>query len=187
MSQELRRQLRRLTDMLGGGGVTKPVTYIEQLSYLIYLKMVDEEENRRELEARMVATNGNSQRLFPSQAERFRWSKWRFKSGKELVEFVGDEVFPYMSSLVREAPQIAEYFKDAVLEIKDSHVLYEVIQEIDNSPRRRGSSTHRLLVQVNVSGVKGVSRSCSAQTTPHYRFPSKWLPTQPLLNPPRLH
>lgn len=142
MNHELRRKLGRITDILWAGGVTNPVTYIEQLSYLIYMKMLDEEENSRELESRMIGANGNSQRLFPPQAERYRWSKWRFKSGKDLVEFVADEVFPYMSSLVREAPQIAEYFKDAVLEIKDANVLKEVIDEIDSIEfRRLGTDT----------------------------------------------
>lgn len=142
MNHELRRKLGRITDILWAGGITNPVTYIEQLSYLIYLKMLDEEESSRELETRLVGTNGNSQRLFPPQAERYRWLKWRFKSGKDLVDFVADEVFPYMSSLVREAPQIAEYFKDAVLEIRDANVLKEVIDEIDSIEfRRLGTDT----------------------------------------------
>lgn len=137
MNQGIQRKLSRITDILWAGGVTNPVTYIEQLSYLIYLKMLDEEEANRELESRLLAGNGNSRRLFPSQAERFRWSKWRFKSGKSLIDFVGDEVFPYMSSLVREAPQIADYFKDAVLEIKDPNVLKEIVDEIDSIDFRR--------------------------------------------------
>jgi type I restriction enzyme M protein len=142
LNYELRRKLGRITDILWAGGVTNPVTYIEQLSYLIYMKMLDEEENSRELEIRLVGGNGNTQRLFPPQAERYRWSKWRFKSGKDLIDFVADEVFPYMSSLVREAPQIAEYFKDAVLEIKDANVLKEVIDEIDSIEfRRLGTDT----------------------------------------------
>lgn len=137
MNQELRRKLGRITDILWAGGVTNPVTYIEQLSYLIYLKMLDEEATNRELESRLLDGNGNGRRLFPSQAERFRWSKWRFKSGRDLVEFVGDNVFPYMSSLVREAPRIADYFRDAVLEIKDPNVLKEVVDEIDSIEFRR--------------------------------------------------
>lgn len=137
MNQGIQRKLGRITDILWAGGVTNPVTYIEQLSYLIYLKMLDEEESSRELESRLVPGNGNGRRLFPSQAERFRWSKWRFKSGKDLIDFVGDNVFPYMSSLVREAPQIADYFKDAVLEIKDPNVLKEVVDEIDSIDFRR--------------------------------------------------
>jgi len=133
MNQDLRRKLDRITDILWAGGVTNPVTYIEQISYLIYLKLLDEEESSRELKERLLGkqTNGNGKRLFPKQAERFRWSKWRFKSGAELRDFVRDEVFPYMASLVKEEPQIAEYFRDAVLEIVDPNVLKQVVDEID--------------------------------------------------------
>ena len=133
MNQDLRRKLDRITDVLWAGGVTNPVTYIEQISYLIYLKLLDEEEASRELKGRLLPEkeNGNSKLLFPRQTERFRWSKWRFKSGTDLRDFLRDQVFPYMSSLVREEPQIAEYFRDAVLEIVDPNVLKQVIDEVD--------------------------------------------------------
>ncbi len=133
MNQDLRRKLNRITDILWAGGVTNPVTYIEQISYLIYLKLLDEEESSRELKARLMGkqTNGNGKLLFAKQAERYRWSKWRFKSGTELRDFVRDHVFPYMASLVKEEPQIAEYFRDAVLEIIDPNVLKQVVDEID--------------------------------------------------------
>lgn len=133
MNQELRRKLNRITDILWAGGVTNPVTYIEQISYLIYLKLLDEEESNRELKARLLGeqTNGNGKLLYPKQAERYRWTKWRFKSGPELRDFVRDHVFPYMASLVKEEPQIAEYFRDAVLEIIDPNVLKQVVDEID--------------------------------------------------------
>ncbi len=134
MNQDLRRKLDRITDILWGGGITNPVTYIEQISYLIYLKLLDEEEASRELRARLLGNhiNGNSERLFPKQAERFRWSKWRFKSGVELRDFVRDEVFPYMASLVKQEPQISEYFRDAILEIVDPNILKQVVDEIDS-------------------------------------------------------
>lgn len=133
MNQDLRRKLDHITDILWAGGVTNPVTYIEQISYLIYLKLLDEEESNRELKARLLSSEkaGNGLRLFPSQAERFRWSKWRFRSGEDLRNFVRDDVFPYMASLVKEEPQIAEYFRDAVLEIVDPNVLKQVVDEID--------------------------------------------------------
>jgi type I restriction enzyme M protein len=133
MNQDLRRKLNRITDILWAGGVTNPVTYIEQISYLIYLKLLDEEESSRELKERLMGkqTNGNGKLLYPKQAERFRWSKWRFKSGSDLRDFVRDHVFPYMASLVKEEPQIAEYFRDAVLEVVDPNVLKQVVDEID--------------------------------------------------------
>ncbi|MEW6184215.1 MAG: class I SAM-dependent DNA methyltransferase [Thermodesulfobacteriota bacterium] len=133
MNQDLRRKLDRITDILWGGGVTNPVTYIEQISYLIYLKLLDEEESSRELKARLLGkpNNGNGRLLYPKQAERYRWTKWRFKSGPDLRDYVRDEVFPYMASLVKEEPQIAEYFRDAILEVVDPNVLKQVVDEID--------------------------------------------------------
>jgi type I restriction enzyme M protein len=132
MDQDLRRKLDGITDTLWAGGVANPITYIEQISYLIYLKLLDEEESQRELQARLMGGKGNAKSLFPQQAERYRWSKWRFKSGSDLRDFLRDEVFPYMAnSLVKDEPKVAEYFRGAVLEITDPNVLKTVVDELD--------------------------------------------------------
>jgi type I restriction enzyme M protein len=165
LNQEIRRKLSHITDILWAGGVTNPVTYIEQLSYLIYLKLLDEEEFNRELQARLTKVNGNAKLLFPKQAERYRWSKWRFKSGNDLRDFVRDEVFPYMASLVKEEPQIAEYFRDAVLEIVDPNVLKQVIDEIDKIEFQKlgtdvkGDIFEYLLTHLGQSALNGQFRT----------------------------
>ena len=163
MDQGLRRKLDRITDVLWAGGVTNPVTYIEQISYLIYLKLLDEEEANRELRARLHA--GHGMRLFPGQTERFRWSQWRFKSGNDLRDFVRDEVFPYMASLVKDEPQVAEYFRDAVLEIVDPNVLKQVIDELDGidfrklGPDVKGDIFEYLLTHLGQSALNGQFRT----------------------------
>lgn len=132
MDQNLRAKLSRITNILFAGGVNNPVTYIEQLSYLIFLKLLDEREGELQLQNRLMGgnDNGNSRSLFPEQASRYRWSEWRFKSGTELRDFLRDEVFPYMASLVQEEPQVAIYFQDARLEIDDANVLKQVVDEL---------------------------------------------------------
>ena len=163
MDQSLRRKLDRITDILWAGGVTNPVTYIEQISYLIYLKLLDEEEANRELRARLAG--GNGVRLFPLQAERYRWSKWRFKSGNDLRDFLRDEVFPYMASLVKDEPQVAGYFRDAVLEITDPNVLKQVIDELDGiefqklGPDVKGDVFEYLLTHLGQSALNGQFRT----------------------------
>ena len=101
MNQTFRRRLDHITDTLWAGGVTNPVTYIEQISYLIFLKLLDEEESQREARIRLGGNGGNAKLLFSGEAEKYRWSKWRFKSGEDLRNFVRDEVFPYMGSMAR--------------------------------------------------------------------------------------
>lgn len=165
MNQQLRRKLDHITDILWAGGVTNPVTYIEQISYLIFLKLLDEEESDRELRARLGATGGNAKLLFPAQAERYRWSKWRFKSGLELRDFIRDEVFPYMASLARDEPEVAEYFRDAVLEIVDPNVLKQVIDELDGfefrklGPDVKGDIFEYLLTHLGSSALNGQFRT----------------------------
>ena len=163
MDQTLRRKLDRITDILWAGGVTNPVTYIEQISYLIYLKLLDEEETTRELRGRLGAGDGPS--LFPLQASRYRWSKWRFKSGDALRNFVRDEVFAYMASLVKDEPQVAEYFRDAVLEIVDPNVLKQVVDELDSidfrklGPDIKGDIFEYLLTHLGQSALNGQFRT----------------------------
>jgi type I restriction enzyme M protein len=163
MDQNLRRKLDRITNILWAGGVTNPVTYIEQISYLIYLKLLDEEEASRELMGRLGAGNGAP--LFPAEAERYRWSKWRFKSGNDLRDFVRDKVFPYMASLVKDEPQVAEYFRDAVLEIVDPNVLKQVIDELDTidfrklGPDVKGDIFEYLLTHLGQSALNGQFRT----------------------------
>ncbi|MBS3975036.1 MAG: type I restriction-modification system subunit M N-terminal domain-containing protein, partial [Actinobacteria bacterium] len=108
MNADIRRRLDRITDTLWAGGVTNPVIYIEQISYLIFLRLLDEEETARELRSQ-VSGNGNTTSLYPDDAQKYRWSKWRFLSGRELRDFVRDDVFQYMATLGKDKPQVAEY------------------------------------------------------------------------------
>src|SRR5262245_11133292 len=165
MNEDLRRRLGHITDVLWAGGITNPVTYIEQISYLIYLKLLDEEESNREQLARLKGKAGKSVSLFPQQASRFRWPQWHFKSGSALRDFVRDEVFPYMASLVKEEPQIAEYFRDTVLEIVDPNVLKQVIDEIDGIAFQKlgtdvkGDIFEYLLTHLGQSALNGQFRT----------------------------
>ena len=129
MNSEIRRKLDRITNILFAGGVNNPITYIEQISYLIYLKLLDERESEIAIQHKLGATRAKS--LYPEQAKRFRWFEWKGLSGEKLVKFVRDEVFPYMSSINSENQHIAAYFRDAQLEIQDPAVFKQVIDEID--------------------------------------------------------
>lgn len=164
MNADIRRRLDHITDTLWAGGVTNPVTYIEQISYLIFLRLLDDEETARELRSR-VSGNGNTASLYPGDDQQYRWSKWRFMSGRELRDFVRDGVFPYMASIGKDEPQVAEYFRDASLEISDPAVLKQVIDELDGIPFSRlgadvkGDIFEYLLTHLGTSALNGQFRT----------------------------
>ena len=130
MNSDIRQKLDKITSVMWSGGLANPITYVEQLSYLLYLKLLDESENQHS-QAELLGITLDRPTLFPAQAKRYRWSEWRFKSGRELLDFVSDEVFPYMSSLVREAPSVATFFADARFQFEDPHVFKEVVDILD--------------------------------------------------------
>jgi type I restriction enzyme M protein len=130
MNSDIRQKLDKITDTMWSGGLANPITYVEQLSYLLYMKLLDESENQH-TQAELLGITLDRPTLFPAQAKRYRWSEWRFKSGRDLVDFVGDEVFPYMASLVREAPAVATFFADARFQFEDPHVFKEVVDILD--------------------------------------------------------
>jgi type I restriction enzyme M protein len=130
MNSDIRQKLDKITDTMWSGGLANPITYVEQLSYLLYLKLLDEAENQHS-QAELLGITLDRPTLFPAQAKRYRWSEWRFKSGRDLLDFVSDEVFPYMSSLVREAPSVATFFADARFQFEDPHVFKEVVDILD--------------------------------------------------------
>ncbi len=167
MDSSIRQKLKHITGILWAGGVTNPVTYIEQISYLIFLKLLDEEENDREREREMLGESARRPLLYPKQAQRYRWSTWRFKSGEVLRNFVRDEVYPYMASLVKEEHQVAEYFRDSVLEIVDPNVLKQVVDVIDSIEFRKlgsdvkGDIFEYLLTHLGQSALNGQFRTPS--------------------------
>lgn len=167
MNADIRKKLDHITDVLWAGGVANPVTYIEQISYLIFLKLLDEHENEIELQSRLLGdqSNGNNVSLYPRQARRYRWSEWRFKSGAELRDYLRDDVFKYMGNLMKEDSRVAEYFRDAVLEITDPNVLKQVIEEIDTiqfsklGPDIKGDIFEYLLTHLGQAALNGQFRT----------------------------
>ena len=134
MNRKIRKRLARIVDTLQTEREANSITRIEQVCNLIYLKIIDEEESEREINASKTVQSERRivDLLFAGQSRRYRWSSWRSRSGKDLLDFVRNDVFPYMASLVREEPQVASYFRDVQLKIEDPIVLKKVVDEIDS-------------------------------------------------------
>jgi type I restriction enzyme M protein len=115
----------RLCDKLWAAGVTNPISYVEQISYLFFLKMLDEIEADKEREARVTKRPYKS--IYSGKNERFRWSHWMHETNpKKLHTFLRDEVFGFMQKL-RGREEIRKVFAGAALQIPDGHTLRDCI------------------------------------------------------------
>lgn len=89
----LRSQVDVLWDKLWSGGLSNPLDAIEQLSFLLFLKRLDEREQDNERAAKRRGKKFEP--LFPDEA--LRWSHWMQLPAEKALKHVREKVFPFGS------------------------------------------------------------------------------------------
>jgi type I restriction enzyme M protein len=85
---KLRSQIDQLWDKLWTGGLSNPMDAIEQLSYLLFLKRLDDAENQAEKQAKV-----RGQLYLPRTPEEMRWRHWTNFEAKEALKHVRERDF----------------------------------------------------------------------------------------------
>src|SRR5437868_9573785 len=94
-SADLRNKVDALWDKLWSGGLSNPLDAIEQLSFLMFLKQLDEREQDAE---RAAKKRGHKHEpLFPN--EELRWSYWSQLPGDKALAIIKEKVFPFLKLL----------------------------------------------------------------------------------------
>ena len=158
-SSGLRQKVDQLMDILWAGGVNNPSTAIEQMSYLLFLRLLSE---RDEL---MASLDKKHQRLFSGKWKRFAWGNFVILTGDDLYNAVRDaiESFHQLPGLSAAGKLL---FNRATLKIYDRPTLRAVIQvlhELDLDAHDgidlKGDMYEYLLSKLAVSGTNGQFRT----------------------------
>jgi len=159
LKEEYKQKLSRLNDYLWGAGLKDPVSRIQQMSFLFFFKMLEEQDITLEKESQLTKRPYKS--IFKGKNEKYRWSEWSHKSGKELYKFIRDEVFTFMETLSNGRENIRRMFSGAKLLIPDEVTLkraLDIIDEIDFSRLDtdvKGDLYEDLLNQIEAAGELG--------------------------------
>lgn len=159
LKEEYKQKLNRLNDYLWGAGLKDPVTRIQQMSFLFFLKMLEEQDATLEKEAQITRRSYGS--IFKGKNEKHRWSEWIHKSGKELYKFIRDEIFPFMENISNGRENIRRMFFGAKLLIPDEVTLKRALDIIDEFEFSRldsdvkGDLYEDLLNQIEAAGELG--------------------------------
>jgi len=129
LREDFKGKVARLNDYLWGAGLKDPVTRIQQISFLFFLKMLEEQDIAMEKEERLTGHKHKS--IFGGKNEKFRWSRWREKTGGNLYKFVRDEIFPFIEELHNGRENIRQIFHSAKLLIPDEVTLKRTVEIID--------------------------------------------------------
>lgn len=158
---KLRSQVDSLWDKLWSGGLSNPLDAIEQLSFLIFLKQLDEREQDAERAARRRGKEFKP--LFQSAA--LRWSHWSQLPGDKALKMVREEVFPFLKKLGDKAGSFGEHMESAEFKINKASLLIEACKAIDEmqisqqNQDVQGDLYEYLLSRLNTAGTNGQFRT----------------------------
>lgn len=97
---ELRNKIDKIWETFWTGGITNPLDVIEQFTYLLFIKQLDEVETTKENEANFLGVDYES--MFPGECQKYRWSKFKnLGSAEEMYELVLNGVFPFIRICIR--------------------------------------------------------------------------------------
>lgn len=135
---ELKSQVDKIWETFWTGGISNPLTVIEQFTYLLFLRRLDETQLLEEKKANM--TGGQLKNpLYQKQHQGFRWHSFReldpqsmfalFTQPQEKADNL--TVFEHMKQVGNQAGVFAQYMKGATFMIPTPKLLDQVVQMID--------------------------------------------------------
>src|SRR3954464_1151568 len=97
LTTQQRSDIDKLWTEFWTGGITNPLTVIEQISFLMFARLLDVAETRNEKKA--DRTQKTFRHIFGPNQQHLRWSQFKHLKGDEMLRVVRDEVFPHFRTL----------------------------------------------------------------------------------------
>ncbi|MCL9775377.1 type I restriction-modification system subunit M [Vibrio methylphosphonaticus] len=161
LTGKIRNQIDQVWEMFWTGGVANPISVIEQISYLLFIRRLDELQKTAERRSQATRQPLNNPTFSPEE-QALRWSSFKDKDPDVMMEIVRDRVFPKIKTLQNEG-SFAEHMKDAIFMIPSAKLLDQVVQllsDIDmNDKDTKGDLYEYLLSKLQQSGVNGQFRT----------------------------
>lgn len=164
---ELKNKIDKIWETFWTGGITNPLDVIEQFTYLLFIKQLDEVETRREADAMILGFEPD--RIFSEDEQEYRWSRFKNLGDADIVyKLVQEKVFPFIKGLHSDKDSAyARYMGDAIFKIPTPGLLSKIIDGIDGlniqeaaeGGDSKGDLYEYLLSKVATAGTNGQFRT----------------------------
>jgi type I restriction enzyme M protein len=158
---ELKSKVDRVWDAFWSGGISNPLEVIEQITYLLFVRRLDDLEILAEKKARVTGKN-EGLRFGPDQQD-LRWS--HFKNAEPAVMFttVSEKVFPFLRALGGDGSTYSEHMRDARFTIPTPALLSKVVDMLADIPMAdrdtNGDLYEYMLSKIASAGQNGQFRT----------------------------
>lgn len=160
---ELKSKVDKIWEGMWTGGISNPLTVIEQITYLLFIKRLDEIHTAREKKANTLKKNIEDP-IFNKKQQHLRWSRFKDLEAQEMYRVMGEEVFPFIKSLHgTEDSGYARLMKDATFMIPTPHLLERTVSALSAIPMDKldvkGDLYEYLLSKIASAGQNGQFRT----------------------------
>lgn len=169
LTGQLRSQIDKIWDAFWSGGISNPLEVIEQITYLLFLRRLDDLETLEENKAARLG-EPMARRFYPAGQdalgrpyEQLRWSRFKNEAPAEMFEIVRDSVFPFLRTLGADDSTYAHHMKDARFTIPTPGLLAKVVDLLDEVPMAdrdtKGDLYEYMLGKIATAGQNGQFRT----------------------------
>jgi type I restriction enzyme M protein len=164
---EIKSKVDRIWDTLWSGGISNPLTIIEQLTYLLFIKRLDELHILKENKANRLKKPIEDPIFTPKQ-NHLRWSRFKETSPEEMFATVRDKAFPFIKDLGKAASGEADstyshHMKDATFMMPTPRVLANIVDQLDSidmaASDTKGDLYEYMLGKIASAGQNGQFRT----------------------------
>lgn len=135
---ELKSKVDKIWDTMWSGGISNPISVVEQLTYLLFIKRLDELHTLKERKAQRL-NQPIEDPVFGSDQDHLRWSRFKDAAPESMFNTVKDEVFPFIKTLGNKGEEDGEggstythHMKDALFMMPTPRVLANVVDQLDS-------------------------------------------------------
>ena len=176
MTGELRNKIDGLWDIFFSGGITNPLDVVEQMTYLMFIRDLDDTDTLRAKEAAMLGLAYKS--IFAGEVEigerkvdgsQLKWSVFHDFPAQRMYSVVQEWVFPFIKNLHGDKNSaFSKYMNDAIFKVNTPLMLSKIVDAMDeiysmmeelHQTDIRGDVYEYLLSKISQSGVNGQFRT----------------------------
>lgn len=162
---EMKSKVDRLWTTFWNNGISNPLSVIEQISYLLFIKRLDDLELAQEKRANRL-NKPITNPIFKPEQQQCRWSYFKnLTNSEEMLRIVRDEAFPFIKTLGQSGEDSAyvRHMKDAIFLIANPALLANVVGQIDQIPMEdrdtKGDLYEYMLSKLTTAGTNGQFRT----------------------------
>ena len=169
LTGELKSKVDNVWQAFWTGGISNPIDVLGQLTYLLFIKRLDDLQILEERKANRVG-KPVERKIFPEGKydedhfwDDLRWSRFKQKNPDEMYKIISLKIFPFLQGLGSEGSTFAENMKDAIFTIPTPALLSKVVDLIDEIPMQdrdtKGDIYEYMLSKLSTAGTNGQFRT----------------------------